>query len=267
MAEYPPPVAALLELGEVRLGEKWRDYQALGLGREHVADLTRLVLDEEQYAADGDSPVVWGPIHALRALGQLQAVETMPALLEARRRAFAADDDWVPAELHKVAATMGPGVLPALLVDLDVSLHDVQRGWHTAEVIAAVAERHPETRDECVAALTAALERLEHAGDGDELPTLRGGIIACLLDLDAVEAAPLIERVFATGHVDTFVAGDWPDVHYALSLGPSRPRRPPLFDPRPLPDQKRTPSARAKERAQERRRMAKQSKKKNRKKK
>lgn len=62
--EYPPPVSRLLRLGDVR---------ALGLTAEQVPALIRMAVDEELQWADSDSPEVWAPVHAWRALAQLQA--------------------------------------------------------------------------------------------------------------------------------------------------------------------------------------------------
>lgn len=38
---------------------------------------------------------------------------------------------------------------------------------------------------------------------------LNGFIVGYLVDLEAVEAAPLMERAFAAGRVDVSIMGDW----------------------------------------------------------
>jgi hypothetical protein len=82
-------------------------------------------------------------------------------------------------------------------------------------------------RDECVAALTRQLER-----SPETEPTLNGFVISYLLELEAVESAPQIERAFAADRVDLTVAGDWEDVQVRLGLKRTRESpRPRLFDP------------------------------------
>lgn len=51
---------------------------------------------------------------------------------------------------------------------------------------------------------------LEPFGDNDIL--LNAILIGCLMDLGAVEAAPVMEAAFRAGRVDLRHAGDWEDV-------------------------------------------------------
>lgn len=51
---------------------------------------------------------------------------------------------------------------------------------------------------------------------------LLGSVVGDLLDLDAVEAAPAMERAFAEDRVDLSAAGDWEDVQVELGLLPAR---------------------------------------------
>jgi hypothetical protein len=267
VAEFAPAVAALLELGKIDPRAEWIDYRARGLGREHVPDLTRMLLDVELLETDVEQPASWGPIHAFRALGQLQAVEAMDALIEARQRSHDRGGDWFSEEMHEVMAAMGPAALPALIANMNDPAYGLYPRWNSAECVARIGARYPETRAECVAALVSLLEQLEHAEPSEDLPTLKGGVIGCLVDLKAVEAAPVIERVITAGGVDPFLVRSWEDVRYALGLGP-RPARPasPLFGEPPTGGATaHGPKGHDKEK--NRRKMAKQSKKKNRKKK
>lgn len=70
MSTYSAPVSQLLSLGEPG-SRAWRDYMALGIGNDHIADLIRMAGDEELHNADGGSPLVWAPLHAWRALGRI----------------------------------------------------------------------------------------------------------------------------------------------------------------------------------------------------
>lgn len=64
MAEYTPPVDQLLPLGAVEFGKEWRNYLDLGLTREHVPELLRLMTDPHLNFEVMDGPELWGPIHA-----------------------------------------------------------------------------------------------------------------------------------------------------------------------------------------------------------
>jgi hypothetical protein len=49
-------------------------------------------------------------------------------------------------------------------------------------------------------------------------PDVNGFLILGLVELQATEAAPLIERAFAARSVDLMVMGDWEDVQVELGL-------------------------------------------------
>jgi len=62
-------------------------------------------------------------------------------------------------------------------------------------------------RDEIVAILTRQLDLFERADE-----ELNAFVISALLDLKAVESAPVMERAFAADRVDLSVCGDWSNV-------------------------------------------------------
>lgn len=259
MTEYTGPAAGLLPLGKIDPRAEWLDYRSLGIGGEHGDELARMLLDEELFNGDTESPEFWAPVHAFRALGQLHSAEAMGALLEARRRSDERGGDWFTEEFPLVMGLLGPPALPALAVNLRDTRAGAYPRWNTAESIVQIAQKYPETRADCVTLISGELERLQETSSTEEnLDTLRGGLIGCLVDLKAVEAAPLIERVFAAGTVDEFVAGDWEVVRYRLGLGPApkRKARPAVAPPPPGP----RPGS-PKDRARERKKAARQAKK------
>jgi hypothetical protein len=68
---------------------------------------------------------------------------------------------------------------------------------------------------DCRAACAGQLvERLAQGRWND--PTLNGFIVAQLLELRAVEAAPIIEKAFALRQVDPSIVGGWEDVRQEL---------------------------------------------------
>ncbi len=66
-------------------------------------------------------------------------------------------------------------------------------------------------RDAAVQILT---QELEHAEEND--PTANGSFLASLLNLEAVEALPVIRSALERNLVDEAVAGDWEEVLHAL---------------------------------------------------
>jgi hypothetical protein len=85
-----------------------------------------------------------------------------------------------------------------------------------------IGERQPEARSAAVTALTETLEWF-----ADLEPVLNGFVISYLVDLDAIEAAPVIERAFEADCVDITVMGDWEDVQIKLGLLDERETPPP----------------------------------------
>lgn len=70
---YPPPVDALLTLGDPREDGVEERRQALDLRQEHLPDLLRMARDRGLYTANGDTLEVWAPLHAVHALRELDA--------------------------------------------------------------------------------------------------------------------------------------------------------------------------------------------------
>jgi hypothetical protein len=208
--------------------DDWPDYLALGLGPEHIPDLIRLATDDAmRWEADDDDPALWGPIHAWRALGQLHAGAAAEHLLGPLRHIDDDDDDWAGEELPAVFGLIGPAAIPALATYLLDKEHGLWARVAAASGMRKIAERHPEARADCVAALTRALEPF-----ADNDPALNGSLVSDLVDLKAVESAAVIERAFAAACVDETVMGDWEDAQVALGLKMARehPRRPTWID-------------------------------------
>lgn len=215
--QYPYPVSRLLNLGDPRERHEWPVYTALGLTNEHVPDLIRMMLDDDLNNADGESREVWAPLHAWRALGQLRAVDAIEPLLSLLRRIDEQDDDWVGEELPRVFSMIGAPAIPALSAYLADAAHGLYARIAAAHSLEWIARRYTSAREQSFAAISVQLERYtEHD------PTLNAFLISYLLDLEAVEVAPLIERAFASDQVDLAVAGDWEDAQIELGLKTER---------------------------------------------
>jgi len=215
-AGYQPPVARLLTMGESeRISpEQWPDYHELGIGPEQIPDLIQMATDEALNEASSESPEVWAPVHAWRALGQLRAVEAVEPLLELFDKLQ--DDDWVHEELPEVFGMIGPAALSLLAAySADLSHLDFSR-IGAIRSMEKIGKRWPDARSETIAILEERLKRFE-----ENEPHVNGFLVVALVELGAKEAAPLIKWAFAQGYVDRMVMGDWERVQVELGL-PSR---------------------------------------------
>lgn len=219
---YHPPVKQLLPLGELRRDEK-RDYAALGISENDVPELIRMATDYQLHGGPPDSPVVYAPVHAWRALVQLRAEEAIAPLVELFRRTDDAMDDWVSENLPKDLAEFGAAALEPLTAYLADATHGDWSRVAAAKGIGSVATKHPELRAECIARLSAQLDRF-----AEQSETLNAFLLSPLWDLRAVEAMPVIERAFASGRVDESINGDVEDVQIEFGLKTQRehPRKP-----------------------------------------
>ena len=258
----------LLTLGEPRDRGTWRDYRHLGLGPEHIPDLIRMATNPALNKADSESPTVWAPLHAWRALGQIRAVEAVTPLLNLLRRQDEDDyvDDWALDELPTVFGMIGQPAVPLLAAFLADDAHGTYARGAVSDGLRDIAKAHPETQDACVASISAVLERAR-ANDA----TLNGFLLSNLLDLEAVKAAPVIERAFAANAVDETIAGDWEDVQWELGLTDTPPQREAFEVPLPVflggfgPGERPPRDHNAKAKAKAKRKQASKSRKRNRK--
>lgn len=207
--------------GDPRETWNWRkgtpDYVSLfSLTHQDVPpllDLARLWAEREDWPDDKEDMTVYAPIHAWRALAQLQAIEAVPVLLEMTVAMDKADDDWHLEEFPDAFGMIGAETIPALT---DFS-KDNQQGLFAricaAHGLCEVAQRHEHARGRVVAILSQQLEQYDH---NDE--TFNAFLICYLLDLRAVESAEVIERAFAADCVDITIGGNWNDIRFELDV-------------------------------------------------
>lgn len=222
---YAAPVDQLLTYGDARSTMGWPNYLELGYEPEHIPELIRMATDARLNWADSESLEVWAPIHAWRTLGQLHAEAAIVPLLSLFDELDASE--WIIEEMPVVYSLIGPAALPALTDYLAQSGHLLFSYVAAAGCLRKIGEAHPAIRVECVSRIVQPLERFA-AND----PTLNGCLISDLIDLNAVEAAPLMARAFEANQVDLSVAGDWEDVQVELGLLAQRetPRRHSLLE-------------------------------------
>jgi hypothetical protein len=116
--------------------------------------------------------------------------------------------------MPKVFALIGPVALAPLKDFLANPENAFYCRWSVAEGLVKLGQAHPEeVRQDCIAALE---EQLEPFSKNSR--EFNGMIVSCLIDLQAQEAAPTIERAFAAKWVDTSICGGWIDVQRSLDL-------------------------------------------------
>jgi len=209
--DYQPPVSELLAYGDCRNYKKWPNYlRELNLEEKHVSELIKMATDQELDQAGVDSKEVWSPVHAWRALGQLQALDALQPLLGLLANR---DDDWISEDFPILCTLIGINSIPLLKEFLADTSHNFFSRIDVARSLEAVSQKYPETRESNVEAIAGELEKFE-----DNDPTFNGLLIGILVDLQAVEAAEVMERAFFANQVDTFVGGYWYDIQVELGL-------------------------------------------------
>lgn len=214
---YAPPLDQLLALGDASKMSKWPNYLARGFGPQHVPELIRMAIDPALNEALSDSKEVWAPVHAWRTLGQLHAAEAAAPLATLFQRIDDNDDDFLTTDLPETFGILGPAAIPVLAEYMASSRHGLFARCAAASSLREIGERHPEARQAVIEALAAQLGR----ADGGA-PELNGFVVADLLKLEAVEAAPAMQAAFDANRVETGIAGDWEDVQIALGLKTER---------------------------------------------
>jgi hypothetical protein len=204
---YTSPVNKLLSIGEAESvnPDPWPNYLVLGLSAEHVPELISMAADRELRDLEEDDPDYWAPIHAMRALGQLHAEDAVEPLVNLMT--VLGDDQWMFEELPAVFGMIGPVAIPFLTAYLADSSHEMYSRSYASNGLIEIANHYPESREECIAAISKQLEAFEE-NDYE----LNAFIIGDLTQLKAVETLPLIERAFEADRVDEFII----DLDYVL---------------------------------------------------
>ena len=259
---YRPPVSRLLALGKEPAHRRiWPNYLHLGLQPAHVPELIRMAGDRSLLDAEERSRESWAPLHAWRALGQLEAAAAAAPLFALLERE--ANDPDVFAEVPVVLGMIGPPSLPEATLWLFDETRDERIRVGAIRVLAEVGHEYPERSHEAAAILVQQLNDWAH-----QTPELNGFLVAALAELGESGAAPLIEEVFAAGKVARWISGEWEDVQVELGLREPDETEPPAYDlDGYVPGPARTPGADAAGSARARRKAAKQARKRNRKRK
>ena len=174
-----------------------------------------MATDRKLHRANSDGPEVWAPIHAWRTLAQLRAAEATVPLLNLLHQYE--EDDWVQEEIPVVMGMIGQPAIAPLQEYLANHRRRLYPRIGAAQSLSEVAQRHTQHRSECVQALTDQLRKFEQNNR-----TFSAFLISYLVDLDADEAAEVMEAAFAADKVDFSIRGDWEDAQIELGLIPQR---------------------------------------------
>lgn len=216
---YSETVKKLINLGHpssLILTTKWPDYEFMGITKEDIPELIKLLTDEELYYSEEDNPKIWACLHAWRALGQLKAEEAIIPLFQTLRMA-GNEDDWAREEISTIWGMIGEASIPALKEHfLDTTEPDYIR-LAALDGIKEVGLKVPSCEKDCITIFT---DYLKQSTTADE--ELNGFIIANLLDLKAVSAIDDIREAFKRDVVDFSIAGDLEEVEMELGLRETR---------------------------------------------
>jgi hypothetical protein len=209
---------------------EWTHYLELGFSQDDIPELIRLINDDSLRSDDVTEEEYCAHIHAWRVLGQLQAADAVESLTGLF--AMATDSDWIIDDLPRALGLIGAVAIPALKDYMAQHASDESASSDIAPIaLKRIAEQHPETRDECIAVM---IEQL--AKYNENTVVLNSFIISELLDLKAVEAAPVMKAAHAAHRVDIMVNGTWQEVSEGLDLDPSAEIPGPEPDEEPFSD-------------------------------
>ncbi len=210
-SSYPYPVNRLLSYGNCQQMQEYPNYlEEFGFNAEHIPDLIRMATDMELNLVDVESLEVWAPIHAMRTLGQLRAEEAIQPLVNLF---YEFNDDWVGNELPIVFGSIGAAAISALATYLEDSRSTSLGCADVATSLTRIAQNYPDSREQCITILTQKL-----AGFAENDPDLNASLIVELVELKAVDSAPVIERAFAADRVAELLTGNWDVVRVSLGL-------------------------------------------------
>lgn len=164
-------------------------------GQDAVRPLIEVIHDYPFDEDDAEAGRYYAAHQAIQLLGDLRAAEAIAPLLSLLDE----DDDYVDRYLPESLGKIGAPALEPLRAEIfapDANIYGVARG---SNALVALAERHPEHRDEIVRLL---IERFEADIPSDEPETLRGFLVSDLADLRAVEAIPTVRRAYGQNRVD-----------------------------------------------------------------
>ncbi|RMH73266.1 MAG: PBS lyase [Cyanobacteria bacterium J007] len=144
-------------------------------------------------------------------LGQLRSPSAVEPLIKLFK--LYDDWDWFDEEIIDVFHLIGPAAIPELSAYFSNDDNEIYNRILVANTLQKIGNTYPESRERCIEIL---IEELKFYKKNDI--ELNGFLVSFLLDLKAVQAAELIERVFAEDRIFESICGDWDRVQVELGL-------------------------------------------------
>ena len=207
---YFAPVADLLDLDGVDEYDDC-DYAEMGITREHIPELIRMVKDPVLALKTDGSGRPIAPTHAWRALCQLDAFEAITPLLEWFDVHSESNEDWFWGELAWSLLELGGGAAAPLNAWLQKEPPTRLASEAAAFGLGEVGKWDEDARPGCVAGLVASLERF-----ANHAPEFNACLIMALVEVRAVNAVPLIRQVIKAGAVEEDMIGSWEELKEAI---------------------------------------------------
>lgn len=220
LINYSEPVRHLLRIGESE--DPWPDYIVeYGITQADIPALIDLVNDrdlrfeeaEPEPGSDEFPPEFYAQMHAWRVLGQLRSAEAIPTLIDLLEQIDLQNDEYYWEEAAEVFALIGPPAITPLSAYLADPMNQEYARITAGESLTAIAKAHPETRQECIEAISGVLENFQ-----ENFENINGFLVLALARLKAVDKIGLIEQAFQAGRVEEFVMGDFEDVQVKMGL-------------------------------------------------
>ena len=191
-----PKIQALLTLGAPDNRRHWPDYlDKYGFTLEDVPALLVLFADESINTMDSHRAEVWAPLYAWRILGQLASEEAIRPIVQSFDTLH--KDDSALSELPGVVGMIGPAAITELENYWRQPDKDEFSYVMAMDALCEIAKQHPTSREQIIKIY------IDYMNDPNTLAdTLNGLLMACLLDLRAIEAIDGIRRLFALNCVD-----------------------------------------------------------------
>jgi len=213
---YSEPVKKLFEIGPGYINKEWLKVEDYGLTNVHIPELLELACNADLQIFPTEPSISWAPIHAWRALSQLDAVDCTYSLLNLLEK-FDDTYDIAYEEIPRVIAKFSQPDFKSLQKILADPSKDLwTRVAVTSTLRSFVAEDTRHNSD-----ITELLEsELIKYRENDV--TLNSLIIGVLIDIKALGSLPLITKVHNDGYFDIQMSGDLEEIEISMGVREKR---------------------------------------------
>lgn len=201
----------------------WVDYLTLGINSEHIPVLIEVLEEIDDYPlCEDNTPCSWLPLHAWRALAQLQAENAIPTMINLLNLIDEEDDEIIQVDLPVALSRMCPAAVPLLNEFMGDPANGPWARLAAAEALQIAAVEQPDLRRPAIEILSLALET-----NSSKDVTQNSVLVDLLKKLNAAEAAPLVEQLYTAKKIDVSICGDWEDFQVGVGLLKERLSPPP----------------------------------------